>query len=114
IVAEVATLGEDPGQDAERCAGQAARLFGRYVSVLLELAGEEPGDVEVPADPVAASYVVAAGLQVDLADKQRLLLAPTAAERLRAASALLRRELAIMDRLQAAGPAPMAGPFSLN
>jgi hypothetical protein len=27
---------------------------------------------------------------------------------------LLRRELALLERLQAAGPAPMAGPFSLN
>jgi len=81
---------------------------------VLELAGEGAGELEVPADPVPASYFVAAGLQVDVADKQRLLIAPTAAERLRAATILLRRELALLERLQAAGPARMTGPFSLN
>jgi Lon protease-like protein len=114
IVAEVATLPEEAGEDAERHAGRAAALFTRYVSTMLELAGEGAGELAVPADPVAASYFVAAGLQLDVADKQRLLAAPTAAERLRAAIALLHRELALLEQLQAAGPARMTGPFSLN
>ncbi|HEV8651137.1 MAG TPA: LON peptidase substrate-binding domain-containing protein [Actinomycetes bacterium] len=114
IVAEVTTLPEEAGEDAERHAKRAGRLFTRYVSALLELAGEDGGEFEVPADPLPASYFVAAGLQIDVADKQRLLIAPTAAERLQASTILLRRELALLERLQAAGPARMTGPFSLN
>jgi uncharacterized protein len=114
IVAEVATLPEEVGDDAARQAARAAKLFARYASVLGELAGEDPGAARVPADPVAASYVVAAGLQLDVADKQRLLVARSAAERLEAAAGLLRRELALLDRLQVAGPIRMAGRFSLN
>ncbi len=114
IVAEVTTLPEEAGEDAERHARRAGQLFTRYVSALLKLAGEDAGELEVPADPVPASYFVAAGLQVDLADKQRLLVARTAAERLQAATSLLRRELALLERLQVAGPVRMTGPFSLN
>jgi uncharacterized protein len=114
IVAEVATLGEEAGEDAAAEAARARWLFGRYVALLLRLAGEESEAIEVPDDPVAASYLVAAGLQVDLADKQRLLAAPSAAERLRSASSLLRRELALLERLETAGPARMTGPFSMN
>jgi uncharacterized protein len=84
------------------------------VTLLLRMAGEESETLDVPDDPVAASYLIAAGLQVDLADKQRLLVASSAAERLRAASFLLRRELALLERLEVAGPSPMSGPFSLN
>jgi uncharacterized protein len=114
IVAEVATLAEEAGQGAGAEAARARWLFTRYVTLLLRMAGEESEALEVPDDPVAASYLVAAGLQVDLADKQRLLVASSAAERLRAACFLLRRELALLERLEAAGPGPMAGPFSLN
>jgi hypothetical protein len=114
IVAEVAALPERPGGEAGAEAVRARWLFARYVALLLRMAGGESEQIEVPDEPLAASYLVAAGLQVDLADKQRLLAAESGAERLRAASSLLRRELALLERLQAAGPAPMAGPFSLN
>jgi Lon protease-like protein len=114
VVAEVAALPERAGGGAGAEAVRARWLFARYVSLLLRLAGEETEQIEVPDEPLAASYLVAAGLQVDLADKQRLLAAGSGAERLRAASALLRRELALLERLQTTGPAPMTGPFSLN
>ena len=114
IVAEVAVLAEQIGRGARARAATARALFGRYLSTLLAIAGEDPPAVEVPEDPLAASYLVAAGLQVDLADKQRLLAATSVADRLQAEIRLLRRELALLERLQAAGPAPMAGPFSLN
>jgi uncharacterized protein len=114
IVAEVATLAEEAGTGAGAEAARARWLFTRYLTLLLRMAGEESETLEVPDDPVAASYLVAAGLQVDLPDKQRLLAAPSAAERLRAACFLLRRELALLERLETAGPPPMNGPFSLN
>jgi Lon protease-like protein len=114
IVAEVSTLPEAAGEAAEQRSVKAGRLFTRYVATLLQMAGEQAESIDIPDDPVAASYLVAAGLQVDLADKQRLLTLPSAAERLAAEAVLLRRELVLLEHLRVAGPAPTATPFSLN
>lgn len=115
IVAEVSTLAEQAGPAADGRMAKARGLFLRYLRVLLALAGEsEPATVEVPEDPVAASYMFAAGLQLGLDEKQQLLAAETAADRLRAEIRLLRREVALLAHLHENGPAPMAGPFSLN
>jgi len=114
IVAEVSELPEATGDGAEQRTVKAGRLFARYVTILLEMAGRQAEPIDLPDDPVAASYLVAAGLQVDLADKQRLLAIPSAAERLAAETALLRRELALLEHFRVAGPAPTATPFSLN
>ena len=48
--------------------------------------------IQLPDDPVAASYAVGGVLQIELARKQRLLELPDAAHRLRAELELLRRE----------------------
>jgi uncharacterized protein len=115
IVAEVATLRESAGRSASERIVPVTRLFNRYVTTLLEIAGEEEIEqVDLPDDPVAASYLVAAGLQVDLPDKQNLLAVPSAAERLRTEAALLRRELSLLQHLGIAGPARLTVSFSLN
>jgi Lon protease-like protein len=114
IVAEVRTLAEAAGEAAAQRAVKAGRLFTRYVATLLRMAGEEAEPIDIPDDPVAASYLMAAGLQVDLADKQRLLAIPSAAERLAAEVSLLRRELTLLEHLRVAGPAPARTPFSVN
>ena len=115
IVAEVATLGESAGRSASERIVPVTHLFNRYVTTLLEIAGEdEIEQVDLPDDPVAASYLVAAGLQVDLPDKQNLLAVPSAAERLRTEAALLRRELSLLQHLGIAGPARLTVSFSLN
>jgi Lon protease-like protein len=115
IIANVATLGETAGDRAAERIGPVARLFNRYVTDLLELAGEDQIEqVDLPDDPVVASYLVAAGLQVDLPDKQNLLAVPSASERLRTEVALLRRELSLLERLGIAGPARLNVSFSLN
>jgi uncharacterized protein len=115
IVADVATLGETAGDAAEQRIAPVGRLFNRYVTTLLESAGESRIDqVDLPADPVAASYMVAGALQVELPDKQRLLAIASAAERLRTEARLLRRELALLERLGIAGPARPSVPLSLN
>jgi Lon protease-like protein len=114
IVAEVRTLPETTGEAAEQRTLKAGRLFTRYVAALMRMAGEQVESIDIPDDPVAASYLVAAGLQVDLADKQRLLTIPSAAERLAAEATLLRRELVLLEHLRVAGPVPMTTPFSLN
>jgi uncharacterized protein len=114
IVAEVSELPESTGEAAEQRTLKAGRLFARYVTTLLEMTGRQAEPIDLPDDPVVASYLVAAGLQVDLADKQRLLAIPSAAERLAAEVALLRRELALLEHFRVAGPAPTATPFSVN
>jgi uncharacterized protein len=114
IVAEVSELPETTGEAAEQRTLKAGRLFTRYVTTLLEMTGGQVEPIDIPDDPVAASYLVAAGLQVDLADKQRLLAIPSAAERLTAEASLLRRELVLLEHLRVAGPAPTATPFSVN
>lgn len=114
IVAEVRELPEATGEGAEQRTVKAGRLFARYVTTLLRMANEPVEPIDVPEDPVAASYLIAAGLQVDLADKQRLLTIPSASERLAAEAALLRRELVLLEHLRVAGPAPTATPFSVN
>jgi Lon protease-like protein len=53
--------------------------------------------IQLPADPVAASYAVGGVLQIELARKQRLLELPDAARRLRAELDLLRREASFLD-----------------
>jgi Lon protease-like protein len=114
IVAEVRELPEATGEGAEQRTVKAGRLFARYVTTLLRMANEPAEPIDVPEDPVAASYLIAAGLQVDLADKQRLLTIPSASERLAAEAALLRRELVLLEHFRVAGPAPTATPFSVN
>ena len=53
--------------------------------------------IQLPEDPVAASYAVAGVLQVELVRKQQLLELPDAAARLRAELDLLRREVRLLD-----------------
>ena len=114
IVAEVRELPEATGDGAEQRTVKAGRLFATYLGTLLRMANEPVEPIDVPEDPVAASYLIAAGLQVDLADKQRLLTIPSASERLAAESTLLRRELVLLEHFRVAGPAPTATPFSVN
>jgi len=116
IVADVTVLPEPAGTDAGRLVARAGWLFTRYLSIMLKFASEaaETEQLEVPEDPVAASFLIAAGLQIELADKQQLLAAETAAERLRAELRLLRRELALLEHLNIAGPAKSAVTFAPN
>ena len=82
------------------------RFVARHASVGQET--HEPPDVtatldqvlkpiQLPDDPVAASYAVAGVLQVELVRKQQLLELPDAATRLRAELELLRREVRLLD-----------------
>ena len=53
--------------------------------------------IQLPDDPVAASYAIGGLLQIELSRKQQLLELPDAASRLRAELALLRRESRLLD-----------------
>ena len=53
--------------------------------------------IQLPGDPVAASYAIGGLLQIELSRKQHLLELPDAASRLRAELGLLRRESRLLD-----------------
>jgi Lon protease-like protein len=104
---EVDLLPEETGGDAAAggAAGVVQRAFRDY---LVTLAGQGAGEVtlpELPDEPVALSYLVAASVVVDLPDRQALLAAPDALRRLEAERALLSRETAMLRTFPSA-PAP--------
>jgi len=78
---------------------------------------DEPGagSPDLPAAPVALSYVIAALMVVDLPDKQALLAEPDAAGRLAAERAMLAKETGMLRSLTSA-PAPELrySPYSNN
>lgn len=57
------------------------------------------GFFDLPTDPTALSFHVASSLQIDLAEKQRLLEEPSAVERLVRELLLVRRERDFLQRL---------------
>ncbi len=118
-VGRVDWLGEDAGgtddPPGEPLLASVRRAYAAYAAALAAARGEPAPDVELPDDPVALSYLVAARLVVDLGDTQRLLAEPDAGARLRAERALLERELVLLRQV-AAIPSRDPGrvPPSLN
>jgi len=96
---EVEFLPEEAGTEPDAAAGRVGRLFRLY-RLRLEAAGAPAGDpVELPDDPVRLSYLIAGAMVLDQRDKQRLLEAADATQRLWAEHELLRREIRLLDAL---------------
>ena len=140
---EVEMLPEEAGDPAEaELAARAVRpAFSDYLRALASLAQHDPqqaggaaaaaaderaagngdpdepgaGSPDLPAAPVALSYVIAALMVVDLPDKQALLAEPDAAGRLAAERAMLAKETGMLRSLTSA-PAPELrySPYSNN
>jgi uncharacterized protein len=140
---EVELLPEEAGDPAAaQLAARAVRpAFSEYLRALASLAQHDPqqtgsaaaaaageraagngdeehGDVpspDLPAAPVALSYVIAALMVVDLPDKQALLAEPDAVGRLAAERAMLAKETGMLRSLTSA-PAPELrySPYSNN
>ena len=140
---EVEMLPEGAGDPAEaELAARAVRpAFSDYLRALASLAQHDPqqaggaaaaaaderaagngdpdepgaGSPDLPAAPVALSYVIAALMVVDLPDKQALLAEPDAAGRLAAERAMLAKETGMLRSLTSA-PAPELrySPYSNN
>jgi uncharacterized protein len=104
---EVDFLPEDTGDEA--AAGLAVqavqRAFRGYIDALTARGMTQVSIPELPGDPVALSYLVAASIIADLPDRQLLLAEPDAVSRLAAERALLARETAMLRSLTAT-PAP--------
>jgi Lon protease-like protein len=114
---EVELLAEDTGD--EPAAGVAAQaVHGAFRAYLDALAGRGMTQLAVPdlpGEPAALSYLVAASMIMDLRDKQALLAEPDALHRLIAERALLSRETMMLRSLTST-PAPdlRNSPYSSN
>lgn len=108
---EVEYLEDSAGDAAElqRLAAEVTPAFRRYAATLQQLASTGPSLEELPDDPELLSYLVAASLRVEVARKQRLLEADSAAQRLRMCLELLRREEALLDRMLAHSSSRLPG-----
>ncbi|MEP7055775.1 MAG: LON peptidase substrate-binding domain-containing protein [Actinomycetota bacterium] len=116
LSASVELLDENAGEGTETAAAAARVALSAYWKALCAVRGENGELTEPPADPHELSYLAAAVLRVDVAEKQALLECLTAAERISAATRLLRRETGLLTHLSAvqSGSELTAGPFSLN
>jgi Lon protease-like protein len=133
---EVEMLPDETGDEAaaQTEADIVRAAFGGYLRALSSLAEHDPsrGDPsraipaddaaeqglsipDLPGDPLALSYAIAASMIVDLGDKQALLAEPDAARRLAAERVLLAKETTMLRRLTSA-PAPHLRytPYSNN
>ena len=82
--------------------GEEARdLALQYIGILLKLGDEEEDGVQItlPRDPLDLSYKIVHLLQVPDAERQQLLEADSAEERLRLEVQILRREVMILERM---------------
>ncbi|MQA95910.1 MAG: peptidase S16 [Streptosporangiales bacterium] len=100
LTADVTHLPDVAGDGVGPLAESVLRLFRGYAARLETLGGEIQMPDELPDDPIRLSYAVAAAMIADQPDKQRLLEAETAAERLTGTRELLRRELRVLSRLR--------------
>lgn len=114
---EVDLLPEETGDQAT--AAQAAevvqRAFRTYIDALTARGVTQVSIPELPAEPTALSYLVAASVIADLPDRQALLAEPDALHRLAAERTLLSRETAMLRTLTST-PAPdlRNTPYSPN
>jgi uncharacterized protein len=114
---EVEFLPENTGDEtATGVAVQAAqRAFRGYVDALNARGATQVSIPELPDDPLALSYLVAASIIADLHDRQALLTEPDALRRLTAERTLLSRETSMLRSLTST-PAPdfRYAPYSPN
>ncbi|HEV3274669.1 MAG TPA: LON peptidase substrate-binding domain-containing protein [Candidatus Dormibacteraeota bacterium] len=102
-----------PANDTDRLAAAVTVAFRGYAGQLRGIGQEDPVEFGLPSDPELLSYLVAAAMQVETAQRQRLLEIDGTAERLAACLRLLRREAALLDRMLVRSK-DHAGTSSLN
>jgi uncharacterized protein len=103
LVGAVDWLPADPPADpeAELLARGVGALFEDYLTAVATIQGGAVQPHELPVDPSKLSYLVAGGAVLTLEDRQALLEATGAAQRLRAELRLLKRESTMLRRLRA-------------
>jgi Lon protease-like protein len=101
LVGDVELVPESAGSGAAALADAVRSAYDGYADALRELGAAIRPARALPRDPIALSYAVAAGLLLDLPERQALLAADSAARRLAAERRLLRREITLIRRLSA-------------
>ncbi|HEV8228617.1 MAG TPA: LON peptidase substrate-binding domain-containing protein [Candidatus Limnocylindria bacterium] len=104
LVGDVGYLGEVEGDDAAPRAAAAIEAYGQYVVAVMAVTDDERGDRAIVDElatvtPGEAAYRIAASLAIDASERQRLLEAPTAADRLASERQLLERETSLLRDL---------------
>jgi Lon protease-like protein len=91
------------------------RQLDRYVQILAEMTDSQL-EVELPSEPAALANVAASVLQIDSAEKQRLLATFSIGQLLNDVSAVFQRELRAWRIVQASRELSLdeTTPFSLN
>ncbi|HEY7143928.1 MAG TPA: LON peptidase substrate-binding domain-containing protein [Streptosporangiaceae bacterium] len=104
---EVEMLAEEAGDPAAaQLAARAVRQsFRSYLDALNSQGAARVSIPELPDDPAALAYLVAASMIIDLRDRQLLLAQPDTVSRLGTERALLSRETSMLRSLSSA-PAP--------
>lgn len=95
---------------------QLTKLYARYYACVAAFTGRDSGVQELPSEPEAMSFAIAASLQCTPSDRQRLLEISGCADRLEAELEMLKAELPLIRALEV-GPGPdviAGGHFSLN
>lgn len=107
--ARVEVLDEQVG--AHPPVADARAALRRYLSVVAQLHGADVVVPPLPESAVEASFSIAAALQLDLSDRQRLLACDDASTRLQTTSELAKREARL---LEAVGPSVGRPPGHLS
>jgi Lon protease-like protein len=103
LVGRVQWLDEPHGEveRAEALVEPVRTAMFEYVERLVETGEAEVDLPDLPEEPLALSYLVAAALLLPLTERQALLEAPDATKRLRRLLSLLRRETVLLEQLAA-------------
>lgn len=96
LQAEVTFLAEADGEVTPPLRDAVARLEAEHTRLIRELTGQV-AQVEAPSDPAQLSYRLAAQLPLTAADRQDLLEQPDTRARLVRLTALLRREITLLN-----------------
>ena len=104
--AEIEWLDESDGEIRPGLTAAARELCGLYLRALARLARREVTEDVLAADPLRLSYQVAAQLRLPNSERQQLLEATTAADRLGYGLHLLRREIALITQTRSIPVSP--------
>ncbi len=107
LQAEVHWFDEQDGVLADGLVSTARGLCETYIRTLDSVSGRS-SELELPDEPIPLSYQIAGRLHLTHPDRQSLLAAPTAAERLTVGLRLLRREITLLQRTRTVPVAPQA------
>ncbi len=102
LEARVEILDEEGSEPApDHLIEEAAEAFSEYARCAVGVSGGWVRQTRVPSDAAALSYHIAARMQLELEDKQRLLEHPSARSRLSAETEMLRRHSRALRRRMA-------------